>query len=138
MSKLKRTFILMFERKCCVHDRLLQQENEDLKESLKEHQSVLEFIMAKYREQMLKLIQLKKEQELTENFYKTTLNQTLQDKIDKIAEMTEVMRKAVQLDDAAANKYEERVKMLEMENEGLKELLKIKATFDLPINDDNL
>ena len=128
----------MFERKCCVHDRLLQQENEDLKESLKEHQSVLEFIMAKYREQMLKLIQLKKEQELTENFYKTTLNQTLQDKIDKIAEMTEVMRKAVQLDDAAANKYEERVKMLEMENEGLKELLKIKATFDLPINDDNL
>jgi hypothetical protein len=46
-----------------------------LKESLKEHQSVLEFIMSKYREQMLKLIQLKKEQEATENFYKNALTQ---------------------------------------------------------------
>lgn len=51
----------------------MQQENEDLKESLKEHQSVLEYIMAKYREQMLKLIQLKREQEMSENFYKSIL-----------------------------------------------------------------
>lgn len=57
--------------------RLLQQENEDLKESLKEHQSVLEFIMTKYREQMLKLIELKREQELCENFYKTALTKVL-------------------------------------------------------------
>ena len=51
----------------------MQQENDELKESLKEHQSVLEFIMTKYREQMLRLIQLKKEQEISENFYKSTL-----------------------------------------------------------------
>jgi hypothetical protein len=55
--------------------RLLQQENEDLKEALKEHQSVLEYIMTKYREQMLKFIQLKREQEITENIYKTALAQ---------------------------------------------------------------
>jgi hypothetical protein len=57
--------------------RLLQQENEDLKESLKEHQSVIEFIMSKYREQMLKMIQIKQEQQMTENFYKNNLTQVL-------------------------------------------------------------
>lgn len=30
--------------------------------------------MAKYREQMAKLVQLKKEQEISENFYKNLLN----------------------------------------------------------------
>jgi hypothetical protein len=52
----------------------LQQENEELKESLKEHQSVLEFIMTKYREQMIKLVELKREQEICENFYKAALD----------------------------------------------------------------
>jgi hypothetical protein len=55
--------------------RLLQQENDDLKESLKEHQSVLEFIMSKYRDQMLKMIQIKQEQQMTENFYKNNLTE---------------------------------------------------------------
>jgi predicted exporter len=110
---------------------LLEQENEELKESLKEHQSVLEFIMSKYREQMLRLIQLKKEQEISENFYKSTLAQTLQEKIDQIAEMTEVMKSAVELDDKTANEYEEKLQMLELENSGLKELLKIKTTYGL-------
>ena len=54
---------------------MLQQENVDLKESLKEHQSVLEYIMTKYREQMLKLIQIKREQEMAEDFYKNNLTQ---------------------------------------------------------------
>ena len=57
--------------------RLLQQENEELKESLKEHQSVLEFIMTKYREQMQKMVQLKKEQELCENFFKSAMAQVI-------------------------------------------------------------
>lgn len=52
----------------------MQQENEELKESLKEHQSVLEFIMTKYREQMIKLVELKREQEICENFYKAALD----------------------------------------------------------------
>lgn len=116
--------------------KLLQQENEDLKESLKEHQSVLEYIMAKYREQMLKLIQLKKEQEISENFYQTSLTKDLQDKIDRIAEMSEVMRKAIELDEKTAFEYEEKIKMLEIENQGLKELLKIKSTYGLNIDSD--
>ena len=56
----------------------MQQENEELKESLKEHQSVLEFIMTKYREQMLRLIQLKREQEISENFYKSSLAKVIE------------------------------------------------------------
>ncbi len=55
--------------------RLLQQENEDLKESLEEHQSVLEIIMSKYRQQMLQLIRLKKQQELSEQYYKSRIFQ---------------------------------------------------------------
>lgn len=62
----------------------MQQENDELKESLKEHQSVLEFIMNKYREQMIKLIQLKKEQELCENFFKSALSQVIFVLIQKI------------------------------------------------------
>jgi hypothetical protein len=54
---------------------------------------------------------------------------TLQEKIDQIAEMSEVMRKAVELDEKNAHDYEERLKMLEIENRGLKELLKIKTTY---------
>ena len=56
----------------------MQQENEELKESLKEHKSVLEFIMTKYREQMLRLIQLKREQEISENFYKSSLAKVIE------------------------------------------------------------
>jgi hypothetical protein len=43
--------------------------------------------------------------------------------------MTEVMKKAIDLDDKTANEYEEKLQMLELENRGLKELLKIKATY---------
>ena len=48
--------------------------------------------------------------------------------------MTEVMKKAIELDEQTANKYEEKIKMLEIENHGLKELLKIKSTYG--INED--
>ena len=59
----------------------------------------------------------------------------MQEKIDQIAEMSEVMRKAVELDDNIANEYEERIKFLETENAGLKDLLKIKTTYDIKVED---
>lgn len=55
----------------------------------------------------------------------------MQDKIDQIAEMSEVMRKAIELDERNSNEYEERIKALEFENKGLKELLTIKTTYGL-------
>ncbi len=50
--------------------------------------------------------------------------------------MTEVMHKAVEIDDNRAYEYEERLKALELENQGLKELLKIKSTYGLKVNDE--
>lgn len=60
----------------------------------------------------------------------------MQEKIDQIAEMTEVMKQAVELDEKSANNYEERIKTLEIENQGLKELLKIKTTYGVREDDD--
>jgi hypothetical protein len=50
--------------------------------------------------------------------------------------MTEVMRKAVELDETSTSNYEERIKSLETENQGLKELLKIKTTYGVKEDDD--
>jgi len=109
--------------------KLLQQENEDLKESLEEHQSVLEIIMSKYRQQMLQLIRLKKQQELSEQYYKSKIFQSLQEKTDQIAEMTEVMKTAIELDERLVNENEEKLQSLLVENRGLKEMLKIRTKY---------
>lgn len=53
----------------------MQQENEELKESLEEHQSVLELIMKKYRQQLSQIIMLKQQQEENENIFKINLMQ---------------------------------------------------------------
>lgn len=109
--------------------KLLQQENEDLKESLEEHQSVLEIIMSKYRQQMLQLIRLKKQQELSEDYYQSAIFKNLQDKTDQIAEMTQIMKHAIDVDEQTVNETEERLQSLLVENRGLKEILKIKSKY---------
>jgi hypothetical protein len=108
---------------------LLQQENEDLKESLEEHQSVLEIIMSKYRQQMLQLIKLKKQQELSEAYFQSAIFKSLQEKTDQIAEMSQVMKQAIDLDEKLINDNEEKLQTLLVENQGLKELLKIKTKY---------
>jgi hypothetical protein len=60
-----------------------------------------------------------------------SITKALQEKIDQIAEMAEVMRQAINLDEKTSNEYEERIKLLETENAGLKELLKIKSTYEI-------
>lgn len=143
--------------------RLLQQENEDLKESLEEHQSVLEIIMSKYRQQMLQLIRLKKQQELSETYYQSAIfkvssldikkrvhvkfiwinrfnsffKKNLQEKTDQIAEMTEVMKHAIDLDEKTINETEERLQSLLVENQGLKELLRIRSRYGNSDNNNN-
>lgn len=117
--------------------KLLQQENEDLKESLEEHQSVLEIIMSKYRQQMLQLIRLKKQQELSETYYQSAIFKNLQEKTDQIAEMTEVMKHAIDLDEKTINETEERLQSLLVENQGLKELLRIRSRYGNSDNNNN-
>lgn len=43
--------------------------------------------------------------------------------------MSEVMHKAIELDEKSVNEYEEKIRMLEIENQGLRELLKINSTY---------
>ncbi|XP_038852468.1 FGFR1 oncogene partner 2 homolog isoform X1 [Salvelinus namaycush] len=142
----------------------LQQENKELRTSLEEHQSAIELIMTKYREQVFRLLMASKkdnpaivnqlkEQHTTVSdppsssvtshsgatlsscieevqskylycLYSMTL-QEMQAHIDKINEMATVMRKAIEVDEGRLCEDEERIKQLELENSGLRELLGI-------------
>ncbi|XP_075066590.1 FGFR1 oncogene partner 2 [Mixophyes fleayi] len=106
--------------------RELQQENKELHTSLEEHQSALELIMSKYREQMFRLLMAGKKDEpgiivkLNEQHSKE-----LQSHIDKITEMTAVMKHAIEIDDQRGDQEHDRILNLEQENKGLREVLQI-------------
>ena len=53
----------------------------------------------------------------------------MQEKTDQIAEMTEIMKHAVNVDEQVMNETEERLQSLLVENRGLKEILKIKSKY---------
>lgn len=108
----------------------LQQENKDLWLSLEEHQYALELIMGRYRKQMLQLMMAKKELDtkpvltMHEDYAKEVQNQ-----VERICEMGQVMRKAVQVDDQHYCSIRERLAQLEIENKELRDLMSIsKAT----------
>ncbi|KAM4881276.1 FGFR1 oncogene partner 2 isoform 2-T2 [Thomomys bottae] len=106
--------------------RELQQENKELRTSLEEHQSALELIMSKYREQMFRLLMASKRDDpgiimkLKEQHSKE-----LQAHVDQITEMAAVMRKAIEIDEKQGCKEQERIFQLEQENKGLREILQI-------------
>ncbi|XP_031572539.1 FGFR1 oncogene partner 2 homolog [Actinia tenebrosa] len=108
--------------------RELQQENIELQTSLAEYQSALELIMAKYRNQVLNLVKTKE----IESDCSMALNnyKELQAKAEQISEMAAIMSKAISIDDTAVQAEEERLAALEMENKGLRELLKISGLSD--------
>ncbi|XP_026188406.1 suppressor of IKBKE 1 [Mastacembelus armatus] len=104
----------------------LQQENKELWLSLEEHQYALELIMGRYRKQMLQLMMAKKELDtkpvlsLHEDHAKE-----LQSQVERICEMGQVMRRAVQVDDQHYCSVRERLAQLEIENKELRDLLSI-------------
>jgi hypothetical protein len=63
---------------------------------------------------------------------------SLQEKTDQIAEMTEIMKHAVNLDEQAMNETEERLQSLLVENRGLKEILKIKSKYGAYEQNNNI
>lgn len=107
----------------------LQQENKELWLSLEEHQYALELIMGRYRKQMLQLMMAKKELDtkpvlsLHENHAKEVQNQ-----VERICEMGQVMRRAVQVDDQHYCSVRERLAQLEIENKELRDLLIISKS----------
>lgn len=111
----------------------LQQENRELWVSLEEHQDALELIMSKYRKQMLQLLEGRKREEAEPVLKVHQANSgEIESQIDRICEMGEVMRKAVQVDDEQFFKVQEKLAQLELENKELRELLSIsKESFEV-------
>ncbi|CAD7692986.1 unnamed protein product [Nyctereutes procyonoides] len=140
MSKFK-PHILLSQENTQIRD--LQQENRELWVSLEEHQDALELIMSKYRKQMLQLMVAKKAVD-AEPVLKAHQSHSadmirkqgvrgcsgafeIESQIDRICEMGEVMRKAVQVDDDQFCKIQEKLAQLELENKELRELLSISS-----------
>ncbi|XP_077453529.1 suppressor of IKBKE 1 [Stigmatopora argus] len=104
----------------------LQQENKELWLSLEEHQYTLELIMGRYRKQMLQMMMAKEEMDtqpvltLHEDHAKE-----VQTKVERICEMGQVMRRAVQVDDQRYCSIREKLAQLEIENKELRDLLAI-------------
>ncbi|KAM4676301.1 FGFR1 oncogene partner 2 [Discoglossus pictus] len=106
--------------------RELQQENKELRTSLEEHQSALELIMSKYREQMFRLLMAsKKDDPGIIMKLKEQHSKELQTHVEKISEMTAVMQHAVEIDDQQGTSEYDRILKLEQENKGLREILQI-------------
>ncbi|XP_069760552.1 FGFR1 oncogene partner 2 homolog [Narcine bancroftii] len=117
----------------------LQQENKELRTSLEEHQSALELIMSKYREQMFRLLMAsKKDDPVVITSLKEQHSKELQVHVDKINEMATVMRKAIEIDEQRLFKEQERIIQLEFENKGLREVLQINKESFYCLKEDAL
>ncbi|PKK22995.1 suppressor of IKBKE 1 [Columba livia] len=101
--------------------------------SLEEHQDALELIMSKYRKQMLQLLQGRKGEDAEPVLKVHQANSLeIESQIDRVCEMGEVMRKAIQVDDDQFFKVQEKLAQLELENKELRELLSIsKESFEV-------
>ncbi|KAM4747751.1 FGFR1 oncogene partner 2 [Rhinophrynus dorsalis] len=118
--------------------RELQQENKELRTSLEEHQSALELIMSKYREQMFRLLMAsKKDDPGIIMQLKEQHSKELQTHVEKINEMTAVMKRAIEIDDEEGTREQDRILKLEKENKGLREILQITRASFLNLRKDD-
>ncbi|KAJ0047457.1 hypothetical protein NL108_000777, partial [Boleophthalmus pectinirostris] len=86
----------------------------ELRTSLEEHQSALELIMTKYREQVFRLLMAsKRDDPAIVTQLKEQHTTEMQAHIDKINEMASVMRKAIEVDEGRICEDEEKIKQLE-------------------------
>ncbi|XP_074781812.1 suppressor of IKBKE 1 isoform X2 [Athene noctua] len=107
-----RPHVLLSQENSQIRD--LRQENRELWISLEEHQDALELIMSKYRTQMLQLLQGRKGEDAEPVSSVHEANSVeIESQIDRICEMGEVMRKAIQVDDDQFFKVQEKLAQLE-------------------------
>ena len=115
----------------------LEQENRELSISLAEHQSALELIMNKYREQVLVMMKANG----THNVLSAEMSQPTRAEImmsEKIVEMACVMRQSASIDESVAAKEIETLRSLELENANLRELLEISGKdFSIFVNNES-
>lgn len=103
----------------------LHRENEELKQLVTEHRSVLEKIMDKYRQDVQRLILMEKDEARALHTFHAGLAQDIQAQSSTIHQMASVMRQAIDVDDLTSASQEERISALLTENRGLKEILAI-------------
>uniref|UniRef100_F6XB46 FGFR1 oncogene partner 2 homolog n=2 Tax=Ciona intestinalis TaxID=7719 RepID=F6XB46_CIOIN len=121
------TLVLGIQQENCAI-RSLQGENDELRQSLSDHQSALELIMTKYRHQMVQFTKDKNFLQVfpTNSKFSADEKQDLmktQMLMDKIHEMAVVMQSAIKADEEAFQSQQEYVSTLETENRGLRDLL---------------
>uniref|UniRef100_A0A1A7YCQ9 Suppressor of IKBKE 1 n=1 Tax=Iconisemion striatum TaxID=60296 RepID=A0A1A7YCQ9_9TELE len=116
--------ILLTQENTQIKD--LQQENKELWLSLEEHQYTLELIMGRYRKQMLQLMMAKKDLDTKPvlRLHQDHVKE-VQSQVERICEMGQVMRKAMQVDDQHFCSVQERLAQLEIENKELRDLMVI-------------
>lgn len=102
------------------HMRQLQHENRELVAALKEHQSALELIMAKYREQVARLGSVRQAEQKLGND-----DNACHHLADKVCEMAAVMRRAAEIDEGVGARQTETLVRLSTENAVLRQLLDI-------------
>ena len=102
----------------------LEHENRELSISLAEHQSALELIMNKYREQVLVMIKENGSNIPLPSSYSQPSEKELQ-LSEQIEEMALVMRKSALIDENLAVKEIETMRSLQVENDNLRQLLNI-------------
>ena len=104
----------------------LEQENRELSISLAEHQSALELIMNKYREQVLVMIKANGTNlALSPSFSQPSEKERQLN--EQIAEMAYVMRQSASIDENHAAKEIETIRSLQVENDNLRQLLQISG-----------
>lgn len=104
----------------------LEHENRELSVSLAEHQSALELIMNKYREQVLVMIKANGTNMALPSTYSQPSEKELE-LSEQIAEMALIMRKSALIDEDLAVKEIETIRSLQMENDNLRDLLNISG-----------
>jgi len=111
--------------------RRLQIENRDLRMLIDEHESALDVIMTKYREQTGSIAAAQRSNEAGSLQCTASLDQALHRKRNKCVEVVTVMKQAVNVDEGADEKGTKLVAKLKQENEQMRQILKIRSgTFD--------
>uniref|UniRef100_H2YNP5 FGFR1 oncogene partner 2 homolog n=1 Tax=Ciona savignyi TaxID=51511 RepID=H2YNP5_CIOSA len=122
------TLVLGIQQENCAIQSL-QGENDELRQSLSDHQNALELIMTKYRHQIVQFTKDKSFKNtcigllLYLSFTAHPVN--LPGHMLQIHEMAAVMQSAIKADEDAFQSQQEYVSALETENQGLRDLLMI-------------
>ncbi|XP_015781940.1 FGFR1 oncogene partner 2 homolog [Tetranychus urticae] len=107
----------------------LQNENAQLKMALEDHQFALELIMSKYRQQVCRFLNYQKCQKMP-MIKSSCSTETVHQLSTRIKDMSQVMMDAIEADEDSQVKRDRIISQLKVENDTLRELVKIALQFE--------